>query len=793
MTLHVTTFYSFKGGVGRTQALVNAAAWIAMKQRPEPRTRPRVLMVDFDLEASGIQFVEGLTVIEAKPGLVDFIHDYLDHAGAVPDISNYISRAALPNGVPVDVILAGDQARYHSRFGQLRFDALWQRQHGHDLFLDMRHQLDELGYEFMLIDSRTGLCDTSELCTLTLPDQVVLVFAPNRQNLAGTKLVLERIRQNPTTSVLGVASRVRRTDDEHGALRAIMAEFKQLFSAAAGGSRGPSVVESECKSVTVVHEDPQQRVLADAVAVASYSRSALAKEYRRIARRIVARNPRSRFWVSAIAVDARSRERMTRRYGIPSDFIDAWRKIAIQTAQGGDAQSMWNLAAAHPTDRWNSDGRFRRDPERVLDVDPTCAFISLVGFDNTRPPAGAIRWVRESLEFGELERRFFSDASHPFVLREPLLDALHRSISGASLDVQGADAIRVLVWARALEAMVESPAVRSALCDPSNYRNGACFGGFHGQASTSYIMECGDRAGVDWLHLAAECDSEAVRRWVRSAAIDTHRLDIAANLLEPTTAERRYLSHWLVWANDALAIDRAGRGSHGICARSAILGFPGMLDQVRSFWLPGVAEKDVEFDQDGPIGISTTSVMESRGKRPAHGLVLPWIDQSIGGPYAWQIRDVELVNGKSLHSDSDSLDLSYELLTWIALVLPAARVLRAVDEESRALRLEQDALARLDAAGAQEIAGCLTLAATHPVVTRPQMFLSPLHRSAVDLVDLYAALRDTDAAPRDTGVALRVDVGKSVRVVYSRVAPLGSPGRNWRGWEVSGRGDSAVW
>ena len=38
------TFYSFKGGVGRTMALINAAAILAGRGR-------RVLMIDFDLEA----------------------------------------------------------------------------------------------------------------------------------------------------------------------------------------------------------------------------------------------------------------------------------------------------------------------------------------------------------------------------------------------------------------------------------------------------------------------------------------------------------------------------------------------------------------------------------------------------------------------------------------------------------------------------------------------------------------------------------------------------------------------
>ena len=44
---HFTTFYSYKGGVGRTLALANVA-WILANHGFEPA---RVLVIDFDLGA----------------------------------------------------------------------------------------------------------------------------------------------------------------------------------------------------------------------------------------------------------------------------------------------------------------------------------------------------------------------------------------------------------------------------------------------------------------------------------------------------------------------------------------------------------------------------------------------------------------------------------------------------------------------------------------------------------------------------------------------------------------------
>ena len=45
--MYVVTFYSFKGGAGRTMALTNVGLQLAMEGR-------RVLLVDMDLEAPGL-------------------------------------------------------------------------------------------------------------------------------------------------------------------------------------------------------------------------------------------------------------------------------------------------------------------------------------------------------------------------------------------------------------------------------------------------------------------------------------------------------------------------------------------------------------------------------------------------------------------------------------------------------------------------------------------------------------------------------------------------------------------
>ena len=82
--MYITTFYSFKGGVGRTMALVNVAVELANSGR-------RVVIVDFDLEAPGIDTFD-LGRPSATRGIVDFVREYLDSKQA-PHVEDFVFQA----------------------------------------------------------------------------------------------------------------------------------------------------------------------------------------------------------------------------------------------------------------------------------------------------------------------------------------------------------------------------------------------------------------------------------------------------------------------------------------------------------------------------------------------------------------------------------------------------------------------------------------------------------------------------------------------------------------------------
>ena len=79
----IAAFYSYKGGVGRTMALVNTAVALARLGR-------RVLVVDFDLEAPGLPSYQAFQSAECERGLVDYVNSYRT-TGIAPNASEFIA------------------------------------------------------------------------------------------------------------------------------------------------------------------------------------------------------------------------------------------------------------------------------------------------------------------------------------------------------------------------------------------------------------------------------------------------------------------------------------------------------------------------------------------------------------------------------------------------------------------------------------------------------------------------------------------------------------------------------
>jgi len=216
----IVTFYSYKGGVGRSMALANVAKWFQLQDL-------KVVMIDWDLEAPGLEsfFAADMAEREAmggKLGLIDLIATYRDLfsnlpqplAADVPESGGDRFVKLLEDSMsPIRHFLQPIKPHAAAEPGSLsmlsagcrsddRFDAYAETVQGFDwaelyanfrgqaYFEWMRSQLNNPDFaDIVMIDSRTGVAEMSGVCTRQLADVVVILCAPNDQNLDGVAMM----------------------------------------------------------------------------------------------------------------------------------------------------------------------------------------------------------------------------------------------------------------------------------------------------------------------------------------------------------------------------------------------------------------------------------------------------------------------------------------------------------------------------------------------------------------------------------------------------------------------------
>lgn len=178
----VYTFYSYKGGVGRSMALANVAMLLA-------KWGARVLVVDFDLEAPGLEmyFERHCRMSRARRdtvGLVELLHARMRNE--TMDWSRNVIQAE-SGGITLDILCAGRKTEdYQQRVQQLDWVKLFDKCDIGNYFDELRNEWKRT-YEFVLVDSRTGITDIGDVCTVLLPDALVVLFVSNYQNIDGVR------------------------------------------------------------------------------------------------------------------------------------------------------------------------------------------------------------------------------------------------------------------------------------------------------------------------------------------------------------------------------------------------------------------------------------------------------------------------------------------------------------------------------------------------------------------------------------------------------------------------------
>ena len=208
------TFYSFKGGVGRTRALVNTAYELVHRGYD-------VLAIDFDLEAPDLAayFVRWLSPAapdtegpETVGGIVDLVTSFKryvltrDPTYTMPSWKRAVKHARgyecpLPRRRgdwaigQLDIMTAGLQdGAYAGRVATLDWGAFYSNFEGGRYIEYLREDVGR-HYDFVLVDSRTGFADTAGICTIQLPDIIVPMFSTAEAKHDGLEVVIESARR----------------------------------------------------------------------------------------------------------------------------------------------------------------------------------------------------------------------------------------------------------------------------------------------------------------------------------------------------------------------------------------------------------------------------------------------------------------------------------------------------------------------------------------------------------------------------------------------------------------------
>jgi tetratricopeptide (TPR) repeat protein/cellulose biosynthesis protein BcsQ len=222
----IYTFYSFKGGVGRSMALINVAYVLAARGRA-------VLVLDMDLEAPGLSgFLlrqeelgrlppcDMLDLVAWASRTVEEVAEGPHDESLFPHLGDFASGVKPEKIAPlrprlgelgrIDIIPIDESRDYYRRLDRLRVRDLdrggmmrigevlrvWLKGRRHPLEAPDYYGAEaprEAPYDYVLIDSRTGVTEIGGLCIGPLSDRLVVLTALNDQNVQGSRQFLSEV------------------------------------------------------------------------------------------------------------------------------------------------------------------------------------------------------------------------------------------------------------------------------------------------------------------------------------------------------------------------------------------------------------------------------------------------------------------------------------------------------------------------------------------------------------------------------------------------------------------------
>jgi MinD-like ATPase involved in chromosome partitioning or flagellar assembly len=192
----IVTFYSFKGGMGRTTALAATALLLAQHGR-------HVLAIDTDIEAPGLAtlfFDEN----KIQRGTVDFYLELSASGRGTIDMAPYLKQVddpKLTEGMTgsIYIIPAGNvDEHYVQKLGRIDYQDIVETGMSNHLSCLIENAVNFIhngGYplEYILLDARAGFHDMGGVVTAHLPHGAVLFGKNNTQSWNGLRQVIQAL------------------------------------------------------------------------------------------------------------------------------------------------------------------------------------------------------------------------------------------------------------------------------------------------------------------------------------------------------------------------------------------------------------------------------------------------------------------------------------------------------------------------------------------------------------------------------------------------------------------------
>lgn len=209
--MKIVTFYSFKGGVGRSLTLLNVAYQLS-RQRGQ-----QIGLIDLDIEAGGLNQILKEPVSEGR----DLLSFLLPSNRDISRLSEYVLDISFKKREQPRVFLL-PTITDSVLLDEIRWDRATQRFLLDELFpiFGRTYHLD-----YLLIDTRSGLSEFSTVA-LKVADLEILVCRLDKQNRYGIKRIVQvcRAASKPFKIVVSACPTEKRTDQVRGFEKTVKAK-----------------------------------------------------------------------------------------------------------------------------------------------------------------------------------------------------------------------------------------------------------------------------------------------------------------------------------------------------------------------------------------------------------------------------------------------------------------------------------------------------------------------------------------------------------------------------------------